>query len=402
MHINLMPNAKPVYSHAYPITRDKASLFKDEIDRMCEMGVLEPTQDSGWGSPTFGTPKKNGEIQMVLNLIELNKVIKRKHYPLPIIQDLIRKRHDYEFFSKLDISMQYWTFVLDEESRDLCTIVTPFYTYRYCRAPMGLANTPAFAQAQMEKVLAGIEDQDAYIDDIGAFSMPTKTKLTSWPEHLELLDEILTRLEKNNFTVNPGKWEWGVKETDFLGYWLTPTGIKPWGKKVEAILKMTKPVTITNLRAFLDLVGYHADLWPRRSHTLAPLTTLGNLPKGAILGDRWTPECDKAFQEMKSIIATDCLMAYPNHNKPFYIYTDASDYQMGTVIMQYDDKGILRPVAYFSRKLNAAQRNYTVTEKELLSIVMVLKDYRTILYGAELKTFTDHKNLTFNTFLLRE
>ena len=137
--------------------------------------------------------------------------------------------------------------MLDEESRDLCTIVTPFGTYRYCQAPMGLANTPAFAQAQMEKVLAGIEDQDAYIDNTGAFSIPKEKGKISWPEHLELLDEILTRLEKNNFTVNPGKCEWGVKETDFLGYWLTPTGIKPWGKKVEAILKMTKPVTITNL-----------------------------------------------------------------------------------------------------------------------------------------------------------
>ena len=141
---------------------------------------------------------------------------------------------------------------------------------------------------------------------------------------------------------------------------------------------MTKPVTIRNLRAFIGLVGYYADLWPRWSHTLAPLTALKHLPKGAKLGKLWTPECDRAFQEMKSIVAADCLMAYPNHNKPFYIYTDASDYQMGAVIMQYDNNNILRPFAYFSRKLNSAQRNYTVTEKELLSIVMVLKEYRTM------------------------
>lgn len=93
LHIDLMPNAKLVYSRAYPVTRNKAPLLKDKLYRMCEMGVLEPAQDSEWGSPTFEKLKKNGEIQVVSNLIELNKVIKRKHYPLPIIQDLIRKRH---------------------------------------------------------------------------------------------------------------------------------------------------------------------------------------------------------------------------------------------------------------------------------------------------------------------
>lgn len=91
--------------------------------------------------------------------------------------------------------MQYWMFVLNKESQDLCTIVTPFDTYRYCQGPMGLANTPAFAQAQMEKVLAGIEDQDAYSNNVEAFSV-TKNGKTAWVNHLELLDKIFTRLKK--------------------------------------------------------------------------------------------------------------------------------------------------------------------------------------------------------------
>ena len=81
---------------------------------------------------------------------------------------MLQKRLGYKFFSKLDVSMMYWIFELDEESKDLCTIVTPFGAYRHCRAPMGLKNTPSFAQAQMEKVLRGIEESDCYIDNIGA------------------------------------------------------------------------------------------------------------------------------------------------------------------------------------------------------------------------------------------
>jgi transposase InsO family protein len=188
--------------------------------------------------------------------------------------------------------------------------------------------------------------------------------------------------------VNAKKSEWAVQETDWLGHWITPTGLKPWRKKVDAILSLARPTTLKQLRSFIGAVNFYRDMYPKRSHILAPLTELTK-HKGKVLP--WTQECEKAFNNIRSIMAQEVLLRYPDHNQPYHIYTDASDYQLGAVIMQND-----APVAFYSRKLNPAQRNYTTMEKELLSIVETCKEFRNNLYGCkELHIHTDHKNLTY-------
>ena len=133
--------------------------------------------------------------------------------------------------------------------------------------------------------------------------MTSQFSATNWDEHIHTLNEVFNRLQQNGFSINPKKCEWAVQETDFLGYYLTPNGIKPWSKKVRAILDLQPHKNIKQLRAFICLCNYYCHMWPKRSHVLKPLTNLTGKKKFI-----WEQEHQLAFQRMKAIVSTDCLL----------------------------------------------------------------------------------------------
>ncbi len=198
---------------------------------------------------------------------------------------------------------------------------------------MGLICSPDYAQEVMENIFQDVKDAEVYIDNIGAFSH-------SWDDHMALLRNIWNKLQENGFTVNPLKCEWAVKETEWLGYCLTPIGLKPWKKKIEAVLRMQPPTSLKLLWGwgFIGMVNYNRDVWPHRSRILAPLTAKTCAPNTQ---EGWeTSSISMDIRNATGIWPHESnngryvLRAYPDHNKPFHIFTDASDYQLGACIMQ--------------------------------------------------------------------
>ncbi len=112
----------------------------------------------------------------------------------------------------------------------------------------------------MENVLLDIKDAGVYIDEIGAFS-------SNWDHYINMLATILRQLCENGFTINPLMCEWAIKETEWLGYWLTPQGLKPWKKKIDAILHMDHPCNATKLRMFIGCIKYYG---PEGRHNFLP------------------------------------------------------------------------------------------------------------------------------------
>mmetsp|Transcript_18436 Transcript_18436/g.31223 ORF Transcript_18436/g.31223 Transcript_18436/m.31223 type:complete len:1098 (-) Transcript_18436:1467-4760(-) len=212
MDVELLPEASAVYRRPYPVPQIHKEVFRKELERLCEIGVLKRCGPSEWGLPTFLVSKKDGKVRFVSDLRELNKAIKPVNYTLPIISDIVRKRQGYKFMTKLDLSMMFYAIELTERAKELCVISTPFGNFRYERAPMGLRNSPAFAQSIIEDTLRDIEECDVYIDDVGVWS-------NDWESHVKVLSRLFARLEEKGFAVNPLKCEFGIKESDFLGHW---------------------------------------------------------------------------------------------------------------------------------------------------------------------------------------
>ena len=144
------------------------------------------------------------------------------------------------------------------------------------------------------------------------------------------------------------------------------------------------PTSRKEVRKFIGVINYYHNIWPRQSHTLAPLTKLTYINRKF----KWTKFEQDAFEKIKRIMAHNTLLTYPDFNETFKIHTNASAFQLGAVISQ---KG--KPIDFHSRKLTDAQHCYTVTEKELLSIVETLKEFRKILLGQKLIIYTDNKTL---------
>ena len=250
---------------------------------------------------------------------------------------------------------------------------------------MGLCNGVATFQRLMEYVLAGLNWQTCliYIDDIIVFA-------DSFESHVQRLHEVLNKLAENGLKVSPKKCHLFQDQVTFLGHVVSRDGVATDPEKVEAIKSWPSPKNIKEVRAFLGTSSYYRKYQKNFASIAKPLH---RLTEKNVKFD-WTETCEDAFQQLKTLLSTAPVLAYPDMTKPFILDTDASGFGVGAVLSQKSGEKE-DVIAYFSKSLSKAERQYCVTRRELLAVVSAVKHFHHYLYGSEFLVRTDHGALNW-------
>ncbi|CAC5362568.1 unnamed protein product [Mytilus coruscus] len=195
-------------------------------------------------------------------------------------------------------------------------------------------------------------------------------------------------LSKANLTLKPSKCSFAVTEVEYLGHVISKEVVKVDPEKTSAVVTFPEPKTQKDVRSFLGMCNYYRKFVKSYSKITTPLTEL--LKKDVQF--RWTAQCQIAFDDLKTRLASSRILAYADMNKPFEVICDASDYAIGHMLIQKDDQNRSRVIAYGGRSLGAAERKYT-TEKECLTIVNAIKNHDTYLSNNRFITHTDQQAL---------
>ena len=251
--------------------------------------------------------------------------------------------------------------------------------------PFGLTNAPSVFQRLIERVLAGLNPEDGpaftavYIDDVIVFSRTLE-------EHLQHLCQVIQRISNAGLKLKPTKCHFIREEVEYLGHLITPKGLKTNPTLTSAVANFPQPRNLTELRRFLGMCSYYRRFVPGFAKIASPLQSLTRKDSPF----RWTPDCEQSFQSLKSKLTSAPLLAYLSLSQPFTLETDSSIEGLGAILSQPQDDGLLHPVAYASRSLSAAERNYSVTELETLAVVWGITHFIPYLYGHDVTVLTDH------------
>ncbi|KAK4327436.1 hypothetical protein Pmani_002100 [Petrolisthes manimaculis] len=359
-----------VWRKPYPIPVKYHEDIKKQIKQLRAQGTIRPSR-SPYNTPLVPVPKKDGGIRLCLDFRALNTKLKDDKYPLPNIQVILQQLGESKIFSCLDMYQGYHQIPLAEESMEKTAFTSPEGHWEFTALPFGIKTAPACFQRIVNSVLTGLVGNSVFVhlDDVIIYGKNLQS-------HVENLRKVLERLQEAKLTLKLEKCEFFKTEVDYLGHVVSAEGLKPQPSKVDAVRQMAQPETVKELQSFLGLINYYRKFIYKFSEVASPLISLmkgkANKKNNNTPLD-WTPEARIAFEDLKSKLAEEVTLAFPNFAKPFMLTTDASDKSIGGVLQQKDDEGRMRPLTFFSRTLNPAETRYSTIEKEALAVIYGLQ-----------------------------
>ena len=305
VQLTLKPDTEPVLRPPKRLPIELRDQTKQELDRLVLKGVLAPVDEpTEWVNQMAVATKKDGSLRICIDPRSLNLALKREHYQLPVLEDILPDLARAKVFSKVDLSHDYWHCVLEEDSSALTTFSTPFGRYMWTRLPFGLSVSSEIFQKRLLQALEGLVGIACIADDILIYGvgdiLDEATK-----DHDKNLTSLLTRCEEKSIRLNKEKVVLRVQQVDFMGHCLTAQGLRPDPSKIEAILKMESPRTKEDIERLNGTVKYLAKFLPKLLQVMEPLRKLTQ--KG--IEWFWGKAEEKAFTQVKQLVTQAPVLA---------------------------------------------------------------------------------------------
>lgn len=362
------------------------------MDEMLEAGLSSGTirrTTSPWAAPVLFTGKKDGKLRPCFDYRKLNAVTVKNKYPLPLTMDLIDSLKDANKFTKLDMRNGYNNLRVREGDEKKLAFICRAGQFEPLVMPFGPTGAPGYFQFFIQDIFRDRIGRDlaAFLDDLLIHTKPGVN-------HKQEVMETLETLSKNDLCLKPKKCSFSQDEVDYLGLIIGHNRVRMDPKKVSAVTEWPTPKTVAHVQQFLGFANFYRRFIPQFSKITRPLHELTQKDTRF----EWTEARETAFQTLKTAFTSAPVLQIADPYAPFIIECDCLDYALGAVLLQRSPKdGLYHPIAYLSRALLSAERNYEIFDKELLALIAAFKEWRHYLEGnpnrLEVTVYTDHRNL---------
>ena len=386
--IDLLPgHDAPTVGRGWRLSPAEYDEAKRQITQFLSRGWIRPSL-SPYSAPVLFSRKKDGGLRMCIDYRKLNQATIRDRGPLPNVQELLDKLGGSKVFSKIDLASGYHQLRMREQDITKTAFTCGVGHYEWVVMPMGVCNGPSTFQRLMTRVLwehLGIFCL-VFLDDILVFS---KTE----EEHEQHLSKVLSLLQQHELKIKLSKCQFGVKQITFLGYVVSEEGVHTDPDIIKSVVEWPLPETLSDLRGFLSLCSFYRKFVHKFADKVQLMTDMTRHDSV----EKWTAAHTKEFEDIKKALCEAPVLKAPDFSRPFIIHTDASNYALGGTLLQLgEDSEVEHVVAYYSRKFQSAERNYSAQERECLALIDSVKHWRPYIDSSvEWVARTDHESLKY-------
>jgi len=384
VHLEIDTTITPVVSPPRRVPVALKARVKTELDRLVEEQVVVPIHEpTDWVSSLAVATKKNGDIRVCIDPRPLNKALRREHYQLTTLDDVLPELSKARIISTMDLKAGYWHAKLDEPSSRLTTFSTPFGRYRWLRLPFGLNVSSEIFAKRLQDCIHDLNGVICVADDLMIYGVGT-TDDDAISDHDAKLVKLLQRCREMGIRLNAKKIKLRQTSVPFLGHVITQDGIKPDPAKVEAVLEMPSPTDVEGVQRLNGFVNYLAKFLPGLSDVMEPIRQLTRRE----VPWNWSKAQEEALNTVKQLMANAPVLRYFDPDTELTVQCDSSQTGLGAALLQEG-----QPLAFISRALTDTETRYAQIEKEMLAIVWSVEKFNQYTFGRRVSVISDHKPL---------